>query len=81
MANARRRSDTGSADRQRRHHRRVVNGRMVCLVEIDDTAVPLALIAAGFLAADAGDDRRAIGRAIERLIQALVAADASAHEI
>jgi hypothetical protein len=53
---------------------------MIVSVEIDDTAVPLALIAAGFLAADAGDDRQAIGHAIERLIEALVAADASAHD-
>ena len=69
-----------SADRQRRHHRRIVNGRMIIPVEIDDTAVPELLIAAEFLSPDAGDDRAAIGHAIERLIEALVVADASAHD-
>ena len=69
-----------SADRQRRHHRRVVKGRLCVVIEIDDTAVPLALISAGFLSADAIDDRAAIGRALERMIQTLVAADASAHD-
>jgi hypothetical protein len=52
-----------SAARQRRHHRRVVNGRMIVPVEIDDVSVPMALLSAGFLAADAVDDRKAIGRA------------------
>jgi len=52
-----------SAARQRRHHRRVVNGRMIVPVEIDDVSVPIALLSAGFPAADAVDDRKAIGRA------------------
>ena len=52
-----------SASRQRRHHRRIVAGRMIVSVEIDDTAVPMALISAGFLSPDAVDDRKAIGRA------------------
>ena len=41
-----------SAARQRRHHRRVVNGRMIVPVEIDDVSVPMALLSTGFLAAD-----------------------------
>ena len=57
-----------SAARQRRPHRRVVNGRVVISVEIDDTAVPLALISAGYLSPDAVDDRKAIGRAGRNLI-------------
>lgn len=75
-----------SADRQRRHHSRIMNGRMIIRVEISDVAVPEALIAAGLLSRDARDDRAAIGRAIEQVIEdyrqfieALVAADASAH--
>lgn len=59
-----------------------MNGRMVVSVEIDDTAVPLAL-RGKYLDADAVDDRAAIARAIEQLIDdyvALVAADASAHD-
>jgi hypothetical protein len=69
-----------SAARQRRHHRRVVNGRMIVPVEIDDTAVPEALMRHKLLAADAGEDREAIGRALARLIETLVATDASAHD-
>ena len=52
-----------SAARQRRHHRRVENGRVVISVEINDTAVPLARISAGFLSPDAVVDRKAVGRA------------------
>ena len=69
-----------SASRQRRHHQRVVNGRCVVAVEIDDVRVPEILITYGFLAADAGENRAEIGRAIARLIEDLVAADASAHD-
>ena len=57
-----------------------MNGRMVVAVEIDDVSVPMALISAGFLGADAGEDREAIGRAIGRLIEALVVTDASVHD-
>ena len=49
-------------------------------VEIDDTAVPEALMRHKLLAADAGEDREAIGRALARLIETLVATDASAHD-
>ena len=52
---------------------------MVVSVEIDDVAVPQALIVAGFLSPDAGEDRAAIGRAIAKVIERLVATDASAH--
>ena len=52
-----------SASRQRRHHQRVVNGRCVVAVEIDDVRVPEILITYGFLAADAGENRAEIGRA------------------
>ena len=58
-----RRRHVSSADRQRRHHARITNGRMIVPVEIDDTAVSLALISAGFLSPDAVDNRKAIGRA------------------
>jgi hypothetical protein len=50
VATARR--TASSADRMRRHRRRLSNGKVVVPVEIDDVAVPLALVAAGFLAVD-----------------------------
>ena len=37
---------------------------MIVQVEISDTAVPLALISAGFLSRDAGENRAAIADAI-----------------
>jgi hypothetical protein len=42
MTHVRRRT-VSSADRQRRHRRRLSNGKVVVPVEIDDVAVPLAL--------------------------------------
>lgn len=69
-----------SAGRMRRHRQLVLNGRMIVAVEIDDTAVPAALVSEGFLRPDACDDKRAIGRAIERVIAILVAGDASRHD-
>ena len=64
------------ADRSRRYRQRVSNGRLLVTVEIDDVTVPVALVAAGFLAADACDDRQAIAHAIQRVIEALAVGDA-----
>lgn len=69
-----------SAARQRRHHARIVSGKMIVPVEISDVAVPQALISVGLLAPGAGEDRAAIGHALERLIEALVGPDASARD-
>ena len=63
-----------AADRARRYRQRQSNGRIMITIEIDDVTVPAALVTAGFLAADACDDRQAIAAAIERVIEVLMAA-------
>ena len=70
-----------SASRQRRHHQRLVNGRCVVAVEIDDVAVPQVLKKYKYLGAGDLDNRGDIGRAITRLLEDLVLNDASAPDL
>ena len=67
-----------AADRARRYRQRVSNGRIMITIEIDDVAVPEALALHGFLPANLKDDRQAVARAVEKLIETLIVAERDA---
>ena len=64
------------ADRQRNYRKRQTAGKICLQIEVDEVETVQALIAAGFLAADAAENRALIAAAIERLVALLVARDA-----
>ena len=67
---------SAAADRMKAYRERQRRGQIVVPVAINDVEVCEALVAAGFLSANAKDDRQALARAIERLIEALAQSDA-----
>jgi hypothetical protein len=60
-----------AADRQRARRARIKAGRAVLRIEVDDVAVPEALVDAGFLHSFDADNREAIEKAIETLLTRL----------
>jgi hypothetical protein len=64
------------ADRQKSYRQRRDRGEIVLPITISDVAVCEALVAAGFLDPMHKDDRQALARAIERVIETLALRDA-----
>jgi hypothetical protein len=62
---------TPAAAKQRAYRRRRAAGQVTLRIVIDDTAVAEALIAAGLLAPDRSDDRKALAGAVVQLLEML----------
>ena len=60
-----------TAERKRRYRERQSNGLVVLPIEVDEVALSLALVDAGLLAPDDGDNREQLARALERVISML----------
>lgn len=59
-------------DRMRRHRARMASGRVILPIEVNLSELGDALVEAGWLEAWDQDDRKAIGRGLERLIDHLI---------
>ena len=64
------------ADRQKNYRQRRDRGEIVLPITISDVSIAEALVAAGFLDPTYKDDRQALARAIERVIETLALRDA-----
>ena len=66
------------ADRQRNYRKRQTAGKIVLRIVIDEIEMAEILSKRGFLDTDDADDRQAVEAAIQRMIDALVAAERDA---
>lgn len=62
-----------AADRQRRHRAREHEGRITLPVDVDEAALAVALVDAGFLAINDQDDRRKLATALSRVVKIITA--------
>lgn len=68
---------TSAAERMRRHRKRAEDGRACLLIEIDFDNLPDVLVAGGHLDPNYRDDRKAVKKAIERMLKHLAAVEIS----
>jgi hypothetical protein len=65
-----------AAERMRRTRERRAKGLMPLSINVDEVALPALLVAAGFLASAAVDDRGAIRAALQRYLADVASPDA-----
>ena len=71
-------ADRVRADRQRHYRQRQSAGKLIVRIEIDEIETAQILSKRGFLDTGGADDRRAVEAAMQRMIDALVAAERDA---